>query len=68
MGEAAEECESCLVDQMLATHSHDPRAAIYALLVEIAELHERLLEADACISKGYSRGWSAIEATDQIDR
>ena len=68
MPEPAVEVEPSLVDQMLITHRHDPRAAIQALLIEIAELHEHLLQAEACISKGYSRGWSACLREDRNGR
>ncbi|WP_246651741.1 dehydrogenase [Rhizobium laguerreae] len=45
------------VDAAMDWHGGDPRATIDALLKDRERLCEQLAIAQACISKGYTRGW-----------
>lgn len=46
-----------IVDEVLAWHEGDPRAAIESLLRDREFLREQLNLANRCVSRGLTRGW-----------
>ncbi len=49
--------EADAVDEAMAWHGGDARATIEALLKDRERLQDQLFMAQACMSRGFTRGW-----------